>query len=1146
MGFYVRQSVSAGPFRFTFSNAGIGVSAGMKGLRVGTGPRGSYVRVGSGGLSYRMSLNGTAPRAPAAPRQRFAPPAQHQHGTFTPVVSGDVMRMADASSAALLAEIQARHRRARGAPWAAALSAFVLLVAIGNGAPGWLAAVLLAAGCAATVLTAQRDAAARTMVLMYELEPFAETAYERLHQAFGAMGGAQRAWSVRGRAGVWDQKRNAGATSLVQRQPVHLSTGAPPVVKSNLVVPVIPAGHETLYLFPDRILVFTPGGVGAVPYQALRVDVAPTRFIEEGPVPRDARVVDHTWRYVNKGGGPDRRFRDNPQIPVVLYEELGLTSGTGLQVVLQLSRTGGGEAFRSAVTAMAALPSNVVPSSAPATTPSSAAPPVDAPAPSPTRPTAMDPPTSFRIGEPAVSRPAAELASSESAPTPERAADAAPARAHAPAPAAPRVAWRWVPPGVPVEVGGYVVPGGMIYAGAGLRAVAEWRGAEPALVDPRLPVANDPREVATASAGYWPSYSEVSPGFRARYLRWLAGGRSDPGIDAGCVFLFFYGIERRLLVDFEAGAVTDAEAEALVGEVERLLGIYGDQGSFQRYATAFLDLARVRHGMVDLDPAAPPEENDGYDLPLPLRVKLGRLAAAGERVPAEWALAWARQSPLIPLRTAAARCPDEFDAAFRNLYRARFGDGMRVKPNRTKVAVSYQPASASFSGNTVRLNVGDVPDVGALKGPTDRLAQVAETAAAAIDRYSRWVGRTGEGDSLPALALLPREVLRRRVRRSTPPLLAEVAAALRPHGIGTVPSSLLLRHWPAARADRLSKREAESLGDFLEKLGLGIAPDVRHTGINPTQGAHAAVFLLPGEAPAPGPDFAAATLLLTLGAAVAGADELARAEEEEIERHLETAYRLNDADRARLRAHLAWLRACPPSTAGMKKQLEPLPLAERERIARALIAIAGADGHVSPAEVKMLTRVYPLLGLDAARVFADVHALAAGHGPVTVIPADPAQEFAIPAPARGAPRRPSGFVLDVARIASIQRETHEVTRVLASVFAGEEPADAAGGRAVAAAASIPETGGEEDDARPSADACLPGLDAAHTALVRVLGDRAEIAAAELAALAEAHGLMAGGAMETINDAAFQLCDEPLLEGADPIQINPFAREELFK
>jgi hypothetical protein len=64
--------------------------------------------------------------------------------------------------------------------------------------------------------------------------------------------------------------------------------------------------------------------------------------------------------------------------------------------------------------------------------------------------------------------------------------------------------------------------------------------------------------------------------------------------------------------------------------------------------------------------------------------------------------------------------------------------------------------------------------------------------------------------------------------------------------------------------------------------------------------------------------------------------------------------------------------------------------------------------------------------------------------------------------------------------------------------------------------------------------------------VRALGEREEISAGEFASLAERSGLMAGGAIETINDAAFQLCDEPLLEGADPIEINPYAREELLK
>lgn len=746
-------------------------------------------------------------------------------------------------------------------------------------------------------------------------------------------------------------------------------------------------------------------------------------------------------------------------------------------------------------------------------------------------------PAEHRASSPIVARAPATIADT----SPE------PVRSSRPGPA-PSAAARWVPAGESITVGGYVLPGGMLYVGQKLAAVSEWRGTEPALIHPGLKLATDSTAIGYATAGYWPSYSDVSPAFRAKYLRWLAGGRRDPGIDIGCVFLFFYGLERRVLVDLEQDPTAAAgEVEQIAAEMERLLEIYGESGSFEGYASRFLEFIRLRHGAIDLEPDTPPRERTGYELPLPLRAKLGRFALEKQPVPAEWALAWVRLSPQVSLRTPAVRCPDEFEAAFRQLYRQRFGDGMVVKPNKTQLALTYQPASGSFSGTTVRLVVADLPDVGVLTAPVDRLKQVAEAATEAIDKYSRFVGRNGDGDSLAALALLPPEVLRKRVRRAPPPLVADVASALRPEGRGAIAARTVVHHWPSAKPDKLTRKEAEGVADFLEKLGIGIAPDARHTGINLSQSDTAALFLLPAQSQEPGPDFANATLLLTLAAAVAGSDEIAQREEEEIERHLESAYRLNEADRVRLRGHLDWLRACPPSTMGLKKQLEPLPPGTRREIARALIAIAGADGHVSPAEVKMLSKLYPLLGLDAQQVYADVHTLAAG-APATILPAEPARDYAIPGPAEEpaapVPASPAGFTLDTSRIAAIQSETHEVTRVLASVFADEEPASAEPAGTATLAPVDEETEVEADAA--VATGTLPGLDAAHSALVRALGDRDEIGAAEFAALADAYGLMAGGAMESINDASFQLCDEPLLEGADPIEINPYAREELFK
>ncbi|MGQ7937676.1 MULTISPECIES: DUF4236 domain-containing protein [Paraburkholderia] len=61
MGLSYRKSLSTGPFRFNLSGAGIGVSVGVPGFRIGTGPWGNYVLISKGGFTYRAIL----PSSPA-------------------------------------------------------------------------------------------------------------------------------------------------------------------------------------------------------------------------------------------------------------------------------------------------------------------------------------------------------------------------------------------------------------------------------------------------------------------------------------------------------------------------------------------------------------------------------------------------------------------------------------------------------------------------------------------------------------------------------------------------------------------------------------------------------------------------------------------------------------------------------------------------------------------------------------------------------------------------------------------------------------------------------------------------------------------------------------------------------------------------
>jgi hypothetical protein len=74
MGLYFRKSVRMEPFRVNFSSSGVGLSAGIPGLRIGTGPRGNYIQMGAQGVYYRAALasqNGS-------PSSRPAPPALHR------------------------------------------------------------------------------------------------------------------------------------------------------------------------------------------------------------------------------------------------------------------------------------------------------------------------------------------------------------------------------------------------------------------------------------------------------------------------------------------------------------------------------------------------------------------------------------------------------------------------------------------------------------------------------------------------------------------------------------------------------------------------------------------------------------------------------------------------------------------------------------------------------------------------------------------------------------------------------------------------------------------------------------------------------------------------------------------------------------
>jgi hypothetical protein len=227
-------------------------------------------------------------------------------------------------------------------------SGFVLVLAmLVAKVPLWLTIAAIAVLACAHAYLVRTDYESKLVVLNYELESEARTQYVDLLNALQSLATSVRIWRVISQQGFVDRKYHAGAGTVLQRKPTFVRLAAPAHVQTQLAVWSLGLGDQTLYFFPDRVLVYQGSEVGAVSYAGLSAELHQVRFVEDGEMPSDTQIVDHTWQYVNKKGGPDRRFSNNRQLPVVLYVEMALRSDSGLNVLLQCSNLNKATAFKA-------------------------------------------------------------------------------------------------------------------------------------------------------------------------------------------------------------------------------------------------------------------------------------------------------------------------------------------------------------------------------------------------------------------------------------------------------------------------------------------------------------------------------------------------------------------------------------------------------------------------------------------------------------------------------------------------------------------------------------------------------------------------------------------------------------------------------
>ncbi|MEA5421032.1 hypothetical protein VB712_17540 [Spirulina sp. CCNP1310] len=205
--------------------------------------------------------------------------------------------------------------------------AAIILVGILQPVSNVLSTIVLIVFFVITYVVYQQDIKRKTTPLFYEFsDNDSEKKFSHEIELFVNLGKTQRSWRLKSKVSVSDWKRNAGSNSALIRHIAKIGKQAPKLLKTNVEVWGVDAGNIKFYLLPDRFFVFQDGIYSAIPYNEIKVFLEKLEYVEQESLPSDATVIGKTWKYVRRDGGPDRRFKNNRQLPIVKYAVVGFAS----------------------------------------------------------------------------------------------------------------------------------------------------------------------------------------------------------------------------------------------------------------------------------------------------------------------------------------------------------------------------------------------------------------------------------------------------------------------------------------------------------------------------------------------------------------------------------------------------------------------------------------------------------------------------------------------------------------------------------------------------------------------------------------------------------------------------------------------------
>lgn len=380
MGLRFQKRVTLFPgVRLNFSGGGISTTIGVRGASVNIGPGGAYLNVGlpGSGLSFRTRLDGNGAQPPqpeptilVLPAQPLPPPypsvpqrlllpgeGEIRSAAISALTSeglGDLKKLineADARKGAAKMKLgAAEHARVVAEQRLNSALRFIVRLFLWSAIPTRQQEVI---DLDRKVAEARVELEGSHIDLDFAFDQPTLDAYDALRRAHARLRASGMIWDVTAAFLTNQVAERTTAATRVDRTPVRLSETASDLLNTKWQgLKFDNANGEDIFVYPGFAMMRERGrDFALIDLREVEIDYSERHFQEEERVPRDTVIIGHTWAKTNKDGSPDRRFKDNYQIPVVRYGRLAIRSRTGINETYMFSDAAAALAFAEAFAA---------------------------------------------------------------------------------------------------------------------------------------------------------------------------------------------------------------------------------------------------------------------------------------------------------------------------------------------------------------------------------------------------------------------------------------------------------------------------------------------------------------------------------------------------------------------------------------------------------------------------------------------------------------------------------------------------------------------------------------------------------------------------------------------------------------------------